>query len=527
MRLFLLLTSVVMVQGLRLHSFFSPGMMMQRDVPTKVWGFDLVGSLDAELSCQVEGRVVTHRLPDVRSMDGVWEAELPPQAAATICDFQAISETEEIALTDIMFGDMWFCSGQSNMEMAMEYIMNSTEEIEASASFTSIRFAVIKNSVSAVADFEADLPLEQSWSDPSDSESLRWMSAVCFLFARSLQQLWKEAGQEVVPLGLVDSDWSGTQVEGWSTPHSLESCSATIECDDNWPQFCCDFNPQFCPSHLYNGMVVPLARVALKGFLWYQGEGNGGTNRDLYNCTFPAMIDDWRELFSTNSNTAPDAPFGFVQLASYRPDSVQAAWPVIRWHQTADYCFTPNERLQNVFMASPLDTYDDKQGFPGGVHSRYKQIVGERLAVAGMFVAYGIQNQGYRPFGPLPDSVQLDVDNQIATVHYLEEIVYDNTEISRFYVCEDDPVSCDSGSSLANWVEVGKEAAAQVDKFTLSINLELPGVPFSLAYAWRETPVKRYLGLPVYGSQEQFRLPSPPWKMLCGADACNFFKSNN
>ena len=180
-----------------------------------------------------------------------------------------------------------------------------------------------------------------------------------------------------------------------------------------------------------------------------------------------------------------------------------------------------------MFMASPLDTYDDKQGFPGGVHSRYKQIVGERLAVAGMFVAYGIQNQGYRPFGPLPDSVQLDVDNQIATVHYLEEIVYDNTEISGFYVCEDDPVSCDSGSSLADWVEVGKEAVAQVDKFTLSINLELPAVPFSLAYAWRETPVKRYLGLPVYGSQEQFRLPSPPWKMFCGADACNFFKSNN
>ena len=104
-------------------------MMMQRDVPTKVWGFDLVGSLDAELSCQVEGRVVTHRLPDVRSMDGVWEAELPPQAAATICDFQAIAETgEEAVLTDIMFGDIWLCSGQSNMEQNMGNIMNSTEE---------------------------------------------------------------------------------------------------------------------------------------------------------------------------------------------------------------------------------------------------------------------------------------------------------------------------------------------------------------------------------------------------------------
>ena len=108
----------------------------------------------------------------------------------------------------------------------MEYIMNSTEEIKASASFTTIRYVVIKNTVSTTADLDADLPLEQSWSDPSYRESLRWMSAVCFLYARSLHQLWLASGQEVVPIGLVDSDWSGTQVEGWSTPHSLETCTA-------------------------------------------------------------------------------------------------------------------------------------------------------------------------------------------------------------------------------------------------------------------------------------------------------------
>ena len=82
--LFLLTVATPMSQGLRFHSYFTPGMMMQRDVPTKVWGFDLVGSLDAELTCQVEGEIVTHKLQTVRSMDGVWEAELPPQAAATI-----------------------------------------------------------------------------------------------------------------------------------------------------------------------------------------------------------------------------------------------------------------------------------------------------------------------------------------------------------------------------------------------------------------------------------------------------------
>ena len=85
----------------------------------------------ADLTCQVQGKTVVHHLRTDRSLEGVWEAELPSQAAATVCDFQATSETENLVLTDIMFGDMWFCSGQSNMEMQMEYIMNSTEEIEA------------------------------------------------------------------------------------------------------------------------------------------------------------------------------------------------------------------------------------------------------------------------------------------------------------------------------------------------------------------------------------------------------------
>ena len=173
-----------MAQGLRLHSFFSPGMMMQRDAVTKVWGYDLVGSLDAQLTCQVHGKVVIHRLPTIRSMDGVWETELPPQAAATVCDFEAASETGYLFMSNIMFGDMWFCSGQSNMEQSMSNIMNATEEIEASASFSTIRYTVVENAVSATADPDAEVELAQAWADPADKEKLGGMSAVCFLFAR-------------------------------------------------------------------------------------------------------------------------------------------------------------------------------------------------------------------------------------------------------------------------------------------------------------------------------------------------------
>ena len=499
--------------GLRLHSYFTPGMMMQRDVPTKVWGYDLVGDLaTAELACQEAGHdeIVTHRLRVVRASAEVWEAELPPQPAAAICEFRASSETEDIVLTDIMFGDIWLCSGQSNMEQNMYNIMNSSEEIAASAGFTSIRFTVVKNAVSTEEDLDADVPLQQPWADPTDASRLGGMSAVCFLYARSLHQLWQAAGQEPVPLGLVDSDWGGTLIEAWSPPQSLASCDAPLPCNEG---------PN-CHNRLYNAMIHPLARVALKGFLWYQGEANTGFNRDIYNCTFPAMIDAWREVFSSNSNTAPDAPFGFVQLASWRPDNMDAGFPVIRWHLTADYGYVPNDRLQNVFMASPLDTYDDKDGYPGGIHPRYKQIVGERLAIAGMDVAYGTPLIPL-PYGPIPSSVGLSANSahQVILVEYDDVIVYDNTEISGFYICKDTPVNCDSTNRLDSWVEVAKEAVSQLNDYSLSITPRTPlniDDVFSLAYAWRETPVKRYLGLPVYGDEEHYSLPSPPWKMACG-----------
>ena len=170
-------------------------------------------------------------------------------------------------------------------------------------------------------------------------------------------------------------------------------------------------------------------------------------------------------------------------------------------------------------MASPLDTYDDKGGYPGGIHPRYKQIVGERLAIAGMDVAYGM-SLSPSPYGPLPSDVALDYGNQLITVLYVDNIVYDNTEISGFYVCQDNPTNCDSTNRLDNWIEVPREAVSQLNSNTLSINLEFNAdVVFSLAYAWRETPVKRYLGLPVY-ADDAYSLPSPPWKMKCFDSFC-------
>ena len=91
--------------------------------------------------------------------------------------------------------------------------------------------------------------------------------------------MWQAEGEEVIPLGLIDSDWGGTPIEAWSTTESLASCDAPIT------QSCNDDYPHHCPSQLFNAMILPLYRVALKGFLWYQGEANSFWNTDKFTCT--------------------------------------------------------------------------------------------------------------------------------------------------------------------------------------------------------------------------------------------------
>ena len=196
--------------------------------------------------------------------------------------------------------------------------------------------------------------IQMPWSTADDSQALYHMSAVCFLYAAYVYDVTG------VPMGLVDSDFGGTIIEAWSSPEALEACNVQ-------PHGTGDKNSN---TVLWNAMINPLLRVSLKGFLWYQGESNGGHNRDLYNCTFPALINDWRLKFSQNSGTPADAPFGFVQIATQRADSINNNWSVVRWHQTADYGYAPNDAMHRVFMSTSLDTYDSASGYPGGGHPR-------------------------------------------------------------------------------------------------------------------------------------------------------------
>ena len=227
----------------------------------------------------------------------------------------------------------------------------------------------------------------------------------------------------------------------------------------------------------------------------------------MYNCSFPQKIKDWREKWHGGF-----VPYGFVQLGNFiAPGGVN-----IRWHQTADYGYTPNPSMENVFMAVAMDTYDDgsEPDFSRGIHSRYKQIVGERLSISGGNVAYHLTAQPTN--GPFPESISVN-NNYLVTINYDQTFSYSNAETSGFYICCSHLDECTTdadGDSITLWEELPKESVTvENKKFKVDLTFAtrcLPEDIKNLGYIWAENPVKEYLSLPIYADDE-YRLPGAPW----------------
>jgi sialate O-acetylesterase len=442
--------------GLRFASYYLDQMVLQRaPASATVWGFNELLPVESYLDCVAsDGKAIDKlKLSPRQTEEDVWQVKLPAFDAGTVCNIRISDGLETIELREVIFGDVWLCSGQSNMHFMMKEIINGTEEIEASIKYTDIRF-MTASGVSPpplVPDDTDDLrpmPYDmEAWYNSSNTDALGEYSAVCFLYARNIYDKLK------IPIGLVKAEVGGTEIEPWSPSEALEHCGVNGQSPN------CDVNSTsdapnvwHCNSVLYNSKINPLKRMALKGFLWYQGESNTNYNTDSYGCTFSALIDSYRREFSLHSETGMFAPFGFVQLAANRPDFKSLNTPKIRWHQTSDMGVVPNDHLQNVFMAVALDTYD-ADAPTGTVHPRYKKIVAERLSLAGLNVAYGITK--YPTNGPYIQSINLTplMQNEgLVTITYDQSITYDDTEISGFYYCCTEYASCDDD----NWIEINK-----------------------------------------------------------------------
>ena len=363
------------------------GMVLQRDLPVPVWGWADAGE---KVSVTFAGQTKTTKAGD----DGKWMVKLDPLKANSKAASLTVTGNNKISLDNVLVGEVWICSGQSNMEWALRSSMNAKEEV-AAADHPQIRLFNVPGHTTS------PLPKEKgagSWQ-VCNPKSATGFSAVGYFFGRRLQ---KELG---VPVGLVGSNWGGTRIEPWTTLAGFESVPELSKIADQVKNYKADTKVGGgSPSAIYNSMVHPLVPFAMRGGIWYQGESNGGEGVTYYHKKH-ALVNGWREVFQNK-----DLAFYWVQLANFRKENENPAggdgWAKIREAQTQAL------DIPGTGMAVITDI-----GAANDIHPRNKQDVGWRLAQWALHQTYGKKN--VVPAGPLFKSQKVEGDSIRLSFNYV------------------------------------------------------------------------------------------------------------
>jgi sialate O-acetylesterase len=363
------------------------GMVLQRDLPVPVWGWADAGE---KVSVTFVGQTKTTKA----GADGKWMVKLGPLKANSKAASLTVTGNNKISLDNVLVGEVWICSGQSNMEWALRSSMNAKEEV-AAADHPQIRLFNVPGHTTS------PLPKEKgagSWQ-VCNPKSASGFSAVGYFFGRRLQ---KELG---VPVGLVGSNWGGTRIEPWTTLAGFESVPELSKIADQVKNYKADTKVGGgSPSAIYNSMVHPLAPFAMRGGIWYQGESNGGEGVTYYHKKH-ALVNGWRKVFQNK-----DLAFYWVQLANFRKENENPAggdgWAKIREAQTQAL------DIPGTGMAVITDI-----GAANDIHPRNKQDVGWRLAQWALHQTYGKKN--VVPAGPLFKSQKVESDSIRLSFNYV------------------------------------------------------------------------------------------------------------
>jgi sialate O-acetylesterase len=381
--------------SLTLPQVFSDHMVLQRDIEVPIWGKATPGQ---QVTIEYAGK----KAQTIADEKGDWLAKLPPLKVGNATSLTVTGQTPQkpIVFTDVLVGDVWVCSGQSNMQWELKRARDGDAEI-AKAKYPNMRLLQIPRHSSTQPSKELEPSVKWAVCTP---ESAAGFSAVGYFFGRELLEKQPE-----VPIGLIHNSWGGMPVESFMSEESIQAepefhvllekraASATQEVRGPNGGVRPPNGPQWA-TNIYNRMVYPLLPYAIKGAIWYQGESNA-PRAEQYRKLFPAMIRDWRKRWGQG-----DFPFLFVQLANYgngkpRPEQPAASeWAELREAQTMALAAVPN-----AGMAVIIDIGENKD-----IHPKNKQDVGKRLALAAQKVAYGKNEMEFS--GPIYREMQSDGD---------------------------------------------------------------------------------------------------------------------
>ncbi len=476
-----------------LPSIFSDHMVLQREQPSRVWGWAEPGeAVSVQIGEQTQGAKADE--------NGRWSVALTPLTAGGPFTL-TVKGNNEIKLEDVLVGEVWLCSGQSNMQWSVRQ-SNDADLESLSANFPEIRLIKIPR----VGTQEPQHDFEGSW-EVCTPETVENFSAVGYFFGRQLHQTLG------VPIGLIDNSWGGSSAEAWVrrdllaadeenyapllarwerieeqfpeakaryeeaiTKHkeAVKKARDAGEQPPNAPQ-----NPeaqmtgQHRPANLYNGVLKPIIGYGIRGVIWYQGESNA-SRAYQYRELFPLMIQSWRDEWDIG-----DFSFYWVQLADFRaetPEPGDSDWAELREAQSMTL-----DRLSNTGEAVIIDL-----GEAQDIHPRNKQDVAKRLARWALANNYGI-DVPYR--SPTLDSLEKQGDKIVLTFKHVGNGLkaFDVPEVKGFTIAGSDQKFYPAEAKIVN-------------TYTVEVHSQEVEDPVAVRYAWADNPICNLYsreGLPV------------------------------
>jgi len=429
----LFLSCVASEAAVRLPAVIGDGMVLQRGCPVPIWGWAAKGE---EVTVTLADKTLTAKADD----DGRWKVVFPKLEVGQPLEMTVRGSSGSLmTLKNILVGEVWVCSGQSNMEMGVGLCNNAKEEV-ANAKYPDIRLFMVPK-------VKAELPAKDvhaTWKEcsPKTIAADGWcgFSAAAYFFGRELHKELK------VPVGLIDTSWGGTPAEYWTSRNALLANPTLKPLAEG--------EGMYVNSYLYNGMIAPLVPYAIRGAIWYQGETNVG-GAYLYRTLFPAMIADWRAAWGQG-----DFPFLFAQIAPF-PYAPNNPCPELWEAQLMTLKSVPN-----TGMAVTTDIGDVKD-----IHPKNKQEVGRRLALWALARSY---NRPIVCSGPIYRSMAIE-GNTI-------RLNFDHVGGG---------LAASDGKPLAEFTIAGADqkfvpATATIDGDTIVVRAEGVAKPVAVRFAWRD-----------------------------------------
>jgi len=438
---------LLLVQSLhaevKLPAIVSSNMVLQRNTTVILWGW-----ADAGEKITIEASWVKEAIDLVADKEGNWSIEVETTNSKEAHEILIKGDGSEIVLENILFGEVWICSGQSNMQQSLngytgQPTFGATEAIMHAQNPDLRLFSVDRaGSKMPVKDVEEYTAWQQAFP-----ENVGEFSAVAYFFGQQLQEILD------VPVGMIHTSWGGSSVQAWISKEVIDTYQEV-----NLDTLDITERTNHIPTALYNAMISPLIPYTIKGGLWYQGESNR-LEPDVYRELFPAMVKDWRTRWGIG-----DFPFYYVQIAPYWYNDTEA-------FSTADNsAFIRETQLQcvdlipNSGIAITMDIGDQYC-----IHPPKKKEVADRLLFNALQQDYGFRSVDGK--SPVYESMEVQDGKLLLSLKNAESGLFAFDGLSGFEIAGEDKVFYPATARI-------------VDRTKVEVGSEQVAAPVAVRYAW-------------------------------------------